>query len=96
MTTLTLREYLCASLAFCAGLILLSLVKRVGAMRMSYLTLRECAALAFAAALVKRPCPPSPCPPHARPPAPALDADLEINLDTDADASGDRYGEYYR
>ena len=57
MTTLTLREYLCASLAFCAGLILV--------------------------ALVKRPCPPSP-----RPLAPALE--------TDADASGDRYGEYYR
>ena len=28
MTTLTLREYLCASLAFCAGLILAALVKR--------------------------------------------------------------------
>ena len=28
MTTLTLREYLCASLAFCAGLILVALVKR--------------------------------------------------------------------
>ena len=46
------------------------------------------AALAFAAglllmALVNRPCPPSP-----RPETPALD--------TDADASGDRYGEYYR
>ena len=28
MTTLTLKEYLCASLAFCAGLVLLALVKR--------------------------------------------------------------------
>ena len=52
--------------------------------------LRECitAALAFAAgllllALVRRPCPPSP-----RPETPSLD--------TDDDASGDRYGEYYR
>ena len=61
MTTLTLREYLCASLAFCAALILLALVVR-------------------------------PCPPSALPTAPAL----ETNLDTDADASGDRYGEYYR
>ena len=57
---------------------------------MTPLTLRECitAVLAFAAglillALVKRPCPPSP-----RPAAPAPD--------TDDDASGDRYGEYYR
>ena len=57
---------------------------------MTPLTLRECitAVLAFAAsllllALVNRPCPPSP-----RPLAPALD--------TDADASGDLYGEYYR
>ena len=91
MTTLTLKECAAAALAFCAGLILLSLVKRIGAMRLSYLTLGECAALAFAAALVKRPCPPS-----ALPTATALEADLEINLDTDADASGDRYGEYYR
>ena len=89
MTTLTLKECAAAALAFCAGLILLSLVNRVGAMRLSYLTLGECAALAFAAALVKRPCPPSP-----RPPEPALDTDLETNLDDDA--SGDRYGEYYR
>ena len=87
MTTLTLKECAAAALAFCAGLILLSLVKRIGAMRLSYLTLGECAALAFAAALVKRPCPPSP-----RPLAPALDAGLEA----DDDASGDRYGEYYR
>ena len=57
---------------------------------MTTITLRECitAALAFAAgllllALVKRPCPPSPRP-------------LAPSLDTDADASGDRYGEYYR
>ena len=57
---------------------------------MTPLTLRECitASLAFAAgllllALVNRPCPPSP-----RPETPALD--------TDDDASGDRYGEYYR
>ena len=57
---------------------------------MSYLTVKQSlfASLAFAAgllllALVKRPCPPSP-----RPTAPSLD--------TDADASGDLYGEYYR
>ena len=54
------------------------------------MTIKNClaAALAFAAgllllALVKRPCPPSPR--HETP-----------SLDTDADASGDRYGEYYR
>ena len=57
---------------------------------MIYLTVKQslCAALAFAAgllllALVNRPCPPSP-----RPETPSLD--------TDADASGDLYGEYYR
>ena len=61
---------------------------------MIYLTVKQslCAALAFAAgllllALVKRPCPPSPRP-TASPETPSLD--------TDADASGDRYGEYYR
>ena len=61
---------------------------------MSYMTLRKCitASLAFAAgllllALVNRPCPPSPRP-TASPETPSLDAD--------ADASGDRYGEYYR
>ena len=60
-------------------------------MRMTTLTLRECAAaaLAFCAglllmALVKRPCPA----------ATALETDLDTDLD--ADASGDRYGEYYR
>ena len=61
MTTLTLKECAAAALAFCAGLILV--------------------------ALVKRPCPPSPRP-TASPETPSLD--------TDADASGDRYGEYYR
>ena len=57
---------------------------------MSYLTVKQSlfASLAFAAgllllALVKRPCPPSPRP-------------LAPSLDTDADASGDLYGEYYR
>ena len=57
---------------------------------MSYLTVKQSlfASFAFAVgllllALVKRPCPPSP-----RPETPALD--------TDDDASGDRYGEYYR
>ena len=61
---------------------------------MSYLTFKQSlfASLAFAAsllllALVKRPCPPSPRP-AASPETPALD--------TDADASGDLYGEYYR
>ena len=61
---------------------------------MTPLTLRECitAVLAFAAgllllALVNRPCPPSPRP-TASPETPSLD--------TDADASGDLYGEYYR